>query len=451
MGAFVWGPAARDFAGRVFAAASNRNRSARRRHGAVRIAVATSCAAGVAGVLAACTVVSSSTQLGPETDRRSAFAYMLPKAVLPLELRELRGNFIINAAAPTYVGDPRHLYYVNYNGNPLSSDVVDVTVDSNGLLKTVNVTAEDQTGQFLINLAKSYGAIKTFGKEASLQGSELVAQVDVDPDDPYSMRAAEDAFAAAVKVRIRAGIRVNCGPAAANDPDKVNLCGVYNSLAARRPEVKLTAFAPDLVPQARLPDCSVGVCYRLPVPYRVSAGFTFGKDVAVSSVIVPLPNGGPVVATNFARAPFVRKVINAGFTNGVLTSLRIEKPSEAVAVAILPAEIIKALFASIGETFTSRRSALDAEVAYLNALHSVEAKRSEKESSLLGAGTSIMSVGMGAPAPVSGTGRTSGVTNQETAGTSSAGNADAGGTQDAGESPFVDTSEGCPEGNCTNN
>ncbi|AXS40015.1 hypothetical protein [Breoghania sp. L-A4] len=411
-------------------------------------------AAGLGG----CASVTSVDELSEQNRRNTSFAYMLPKAVLPVQLLESRGNFIINAGAPAYVGDPRHTYYVSYRPNPLSSDTVDVTVGDNGLLKTVNVAADDKTGDFLINLAKSYGAIKSFGKESSLQGATLIAQVDIDPDDPVTMRAGEDAIAAAIRIRTAAGIRDNCGAAAAKDEDKVNLCGVYRSLRATRPSVKLTAFAPDLVPQATLPDCRIGVCYRLPVPYRISAGFKIGGDVAVSSVIVPLPNGGPVVATDFSRTPFVNKVINAGFTNGILTSLKVEKPSEAAAVALLPATIIEALFASIADTFTSRESALKAEVAYVNEIQKLEEARSNKETSLLDGRTSIMSVGMGTSEKLQG--GDGGVTNQAEAsndgasgGGASGGGASGGGASSGGANPesgpFENQTPDCTRGDCS--
>lgn len=392
MGAFVSGPAARAFAG-----LSDRLISADWRGRAARIAAATL----LAGGLAACTVVSSVTHLGPETGRRTAFAYMLPKAVVPVQLYESQGNFYINATDPIYLGDPLHQYYATYNASPFSSDTVDVVVDSSGLLKTVNVTADDKTSEVLINLAKSFASVRYFGKESSsLQTATLIATVDIDPDDVVTLRAASDALTAAMRIRINHGIRENCSQAAASDPNKKELCGIYSSLRASRPKAALDAYAPVLPPQTELPDCSIGVCFRLPVPYRLTAGFKFGKDVAISSAVVALPNGGPIVATDFSRTPFVKKVINAGFTDGMLTSLKIEKPSEAVQIAILPANIIAAFFEAITSTFGSRQKALEAEERYIGALNKLEdarkTSRSGKESSTrAGASRSLLQVGMG--------------------------------------------------------
>jgi len=345
--------------------------------------------------LSGCNSISSTSQSNglPSTNNNTSFAYMLPTSVVPIQLSELDGQFVIDALPPKYFGDANNFFTGSYKPSIFSNDTVDVMVNSKGLLSSVIVTADDQSGQFLVNLAKSLAAVQTgFGgrKEAGLTGATPIAQVDIDPQDPATLRSAESALNSAARLRIRDGIATNCGK---SDAKKVDICHAYRNLLRNRFRIELTVRSPDIVKQATIPDCSIGVCFRLPVPYRISAGFVVGNRVSASSVIVPLPNGGPIIATNFGRALFVKKVTNAGFTNGMLTSLSIEKPSEAAAVALLPATIITAFFDTIVSTFRSRESAVEAQSQYLTAFERLQKQRGMKESALGEA--SLFSVGIG--------------------------------------------------------
>lgn len=319
---------------------------------------------------------------------------MLPKAVVPVQLYEQEGEFTIKASSPKYFGDPTAFYYVNYDNNAFSKDTIDVTIDSNSLLKTVNVTAADQTGQVLINLAKSYAAIKTgfanTKENSPTANATLISAVDIDPDDKVTIRSAVSAMNGAARIAIRRGMQTSCGSGAKKN---AALCKKYRKLHYSNFKINLNAIAPEIVHQVHKPDCSVGVCFRLPIPYRITAGFKLGKKVNLSSVVVPLPNKGPVVATNFDRALFVTKVINAGFTNGMLTTLHVEKPSEAAAAALLPATIVSEFFGTITSTFDSKKAAITAQQQYLEAFNKLEALKTQKENSR--ANASILFVGMG--------------------------------------------------------
>ncbi len=346
-------------------------------------------------LLGGCVSISSTGLTDKDTGKTttSSFAYMLPTSVVPIQLSEINGQFVIDALPPKYFGDANYFYYGSYKSSIFSNDSVDVVIDSKGLLSSVIVTADDQTGQFLINLAKSLAAVQTgFGgrKEAGLVGATPVAQIDIDPEDPATLRAAEIALNSAARIRIRDGIVNNCGK---SDAKLKENCHRYRQLQRSQFRIDLTARSPDIIKQASIPDCSIGVCFRLPIPYRISAGFAVGRQLSSSSVIVPLPNGGPIVATDFKRALFVKKVTNAGFTNGMLTSLKIQKPSEAAAVALLPATIVSAFFDTITSTFRSRQAALDAQSQYMTTFENLQNQRKEKETQLRSA--SLLSVGIG--------------------------------------------------------
>ncbi len=344
-------------------------------------------------LVAACNSISSYEEFGPDARGVSSMAYMLPKAVVPIQLKEKDGRFKIVAQTPKYHGDPRHLYYLAYRPSVLASDELEATVEANGLLKTVNMTADDKTGQVLIDLAKSLGSLSTFAKENNLvDGMDIIDSVDVDPSDPDLVHTAEKALTGALRHRIRDRLRVTCNSTSASDAP---LCDEYQALNENRPTVKLGFFPQYDSYQEHEPDCTIGVCFRLPIPYRITAGVSVGGDATVSSAIVALPNDGPIIATDFSRALFVQKVTNASFTNGVLTSLSVTKPSEAAGAVALPSQIIAAFFSGITETFGNRNAALQARISYAEKLKEFEQSKADKESSLQGAGDSLFSVGFG--------------------------------------------------------
>ena len=348
--------------------------------------------------IAGCVSVTSEKYVDVQRDRksgRSSFAYMLPKAVVPVQLLERDGVFAINVLAPKYLGDPQHPYIVSYSPSPFSSDSVDVVVGSNALLSSVNVTADDQTGQFLINLAKSYAAI-TAGvpglKENSTANFVPISSFDVDPDDSFTLEAANAAFTSAALEQIDLGISRNCH---SDDAAKIETCRTYKNIRRKKLTIHVSIHPPVFTPQVKLPDCTVGLCFRLPIPYRVTAGFAVGKRVSASSTFVALPNRAPVFAVNFDRTAFVRKVNNATFVNGMLTGLHVEKPSEAAAIALLPAQMISAFFSTIASTFQSRTAALNAEKEYIEAFMSLDSARKEAFSQQ----KPLLSVQLGSDAP----------------------------------------------------
>ncbi len=352
--------------------------------------------------LTSCTSVSSKTKLAKDRTSGTSFGYMLPKAFVPIELYEFAGQFVINAGAVTYVGDPAHFYYGYYNPSPFSSDSLNVAIGANGLLDQVNMEADDRSGAVLINLARSAAALQgagIIGKESNIiAGATKIAEVDIDPDDLTTIDAASQSLSAAANHRIRAGVRNNCGK---SENEKIELCGIYSSLKRKGFRIAVDSDVLNLPKQVRVPDCSVGVCFRLPIPYRISAGFQVGRKGVISSAIVPLPNGGPIVATNFRRTLFVKKVINADYTDGVLTNLIIQKPSEAEQIALLPQAIISAFFTEIASTFTSRTEAINAELLYIQKFQELSEKKAaaQKESDQVN-NVSLLSVSTGGKSEV---------------------------------------------------
>jgi hypothetical protein len=75
-------------------------------------------------------------------------------------------------------------------------------------------------------------------------------------------------------------------------------------------------------------------------------------DTYVFSRTVLLPNEAPLMTLDITRPAFIRKVINLTFTNGILTEVHINKPSEILAGLKIPLDIVKAIAAIPKELLT---------------------------------------------------------------------------------------------------
>lgn len=90
-----------------------------------------------------------------------------------------------------------------------------------------------------------------------------------------------------------------------------------------------------------------GLFYRTPLPLSFDIRQT-GSDIRADRTIavwsVSLPQAGPVGFVPMTSSAFVTTTSTAEFSNGTLTSIERDRPSEVLAVAKAPVEILKAVF-----------------------------------------------------------------------------------------------------------
>jgi hypothetical protein len=89
-----------------------------------------------------------------------------------------------------------------------------------------------------------------------------------------------------------------------------------------------------------------GIYYRLPRAFTLVLGTDDRyREAAEVDIIVPDPTPGAVSALDIARTIAVRRVTTIDFENGLLKSVSLNKPSEALELTAVPYEIIKAVAA----------------------------------------------------------------------------------------------------------
>jgi hypothetical protein len=85
----------------------------------------------------------------------SGVGYMLPRALVPVELVHEGGGLELRLGTPVPVGDTDHTYALQRSGNVFTSDNVVITVDpATALLSSLDVKSEDESAAALVELVK---------------------------------------------------------------------------------------------------------------------------------------------------------------------------------------------------------------------------------------------------------------------------------------------------------
>lgn len=295
-----------------------------------------------AATINGCAIVNSE-QLGAKANSIGAahagINYMLPKAMLPIQVIDNNGALRIDALEPIVVGDPEYSYALHYVPSAFSTDTVKIEVDpKTSLLKTVTLDSKDETGEVL----KKVTAL-AFRPESADGVSEIVVyQGILDPSDTNSGKNLQEAVNTALRARIST-LQAQCKSVT----NKSAACAEYNALQI--PKVGLPVAIVKIRPLGnesnresishQLVDCTIGICYRGTVPYKLSLSL-LGQS---RETILQLPNHAPVMALALERQPFVTVNHTVVLKDGILQSYDATKPSSALAIVSWPLDVFDAI------------------------------------------------------------------------------------------------------------
>lgn len=346
-----------------------------------RLSISVAAAAVLA--LQGCAIVRSV----PARDGGEGIAYMLPRALLPVELVHDGSAFELRISSPVMVGDAAHTYALQRSSNVFSSDHYVVNVDSaTGLLTAVNLTSEDQTIPVIAKLA---GRLKAEGADAVT--TVVVFRELFDPGwDGKAVESFNQRLSHAARTHV-ARLKKENTCEATPMPDA---CKAVNALSD---DLAATAFAVGVEGAEGKPrepaDCSAGFCYRINVPHVV----TLSGPGTRNSAVFGLPNRSPTFVIPLERWAFVKTTHDVALDNGVFKSITTDRPSSALAVASAPLDIAKAALGAVGEVLQLKidlsgkeKSLADAKVAEIAAKAALEKALLDKaggkaEAAILGA------------------------------------------------------------------
>jgi hypothetical protein len=254
-----------------------------------------------------------------QTAPPNTVGYFLPKGLIRVKLTPSQDSYDLTIES-LFVPDPDFFYTLAYDPSAWADDSIKVTLSENSLISTIEVTTEDKTSAIV---EKVIGIVKDVVKSVSLpvpgaavaKGERVkVLAITFDPNKPEDIRE------------------------------------VTNKLEENGISIKITSLkgkgvAGTTTYQDNLFLKGNSIYYRPLVPYKI----TLEAQDVIKSEIFYLPNGAPILSMDINRAPFIKKTTKLSFTNGILTSVEINKPSEVLGGLEIPAQIAKAILEIPGE------------------------------------------------------------------------------------------------------
>ncbi len=335
-------------------------------------------------LLSGCSMLVLRSDRMPQADHADKIIYALPKGMIRLAYIKAKDatSFIIE---PVFLPDPNQTFTLRRCLDPSYDDEVQVSVDSNGLLKAISVTTTSQTGAILVEAAKlatKFAALQTTEEkyfDVSLDPNiiptysenlprlqeldKIVRKCEKDKNNReieldtaekmaknatgVSIKSARDAFEEATRQYIKAKIDFD---KANNDKVTQQDWANHTTFANRYAEFGLNYASIEwLDPNINSNDGSdklvhesTSIFYKplKPCKVRVSMNESYFES------IIYLPNKSPIIAIDITRPAFVKQVTKLTFAHGALTEIYLNKPSELLAGLQIPGNIINAIVGS---------------------------------------------------------------------------------------------------------
>lgn len=285
-------------------------------------------------VAAGCSAVKSypvDDPAGKSFSQKGGF-YYLPKHLLRVQVYgDAKDRKVGVSSVP--VQDRRMALETGLALSAFSDDTITVSYDANGFLKMVDATLVDQTGEILVEIAKILGRFRAAPPSTAV----IVADISFDPFDFPRARAVNIVLAkygVCVEVEIRPELW---------------------SPGCTKGSLRRTTYAVEAIDTNFPSKLSPGIYYRRAASLDVHV-IRNGETVDLSPL--PFANGESIFQVDIRRSLFVSRQTKIDFTDGALTSVKVVKPSEALAGVRLPIRIVEAFAnAATGGVAKSRSAA----------------------------------------------------------------------------------------------
>jgi hypothetical protein len=297
-------------------------------------------------------------------------------------------NFFYNVTVSVdYQADPDRLFLLRPQLNWLRDDSPSVTIDGNGLLSTVNASNYDQSANIAVALGET--AVQSFmlagGIPVSTGGPNVGALRDYGAMEAYFDGYTKDESDELFRRRLEQAV-TNLPESLAfpqtidvsYDPfDASDFIRATNELHQGGLTIlNNPRFSKDNADKSwknwtnGVQKETSGVFYRPVIPYTVSIrDLTFNQVAAT----VLLPNKAPILNLPLDTAPFVSVISQVTFTNGLIGSYSVSKPSSFMALAECPLIIISDITSSVTNLLQLRINLGNGQAALQNTQYSNQA------------------------------------------------------------------------------
>ena len=226
--------------------------------------------------------------------------YFLPKALLTVAGAPDAAGFFAVSITPSLVPDRDHQYFIKWRPNGLSEDTItNLDVDSDGLLTSINYSAEDKTGTVVTDLVSSgINVFKAAGtlRSAAISEKRAPFKYTFDP-----LNGSETAQVTAELRRLHK-IDLRIIPTRPLGSDK-NIV-----VAGNRPALD-----------------DRGVFYHPPTTLEIRCRDL--REPSLARAVVTIPDLGRIATFRLARSFLTKRETNLTFVRGVPTKLYFKQPS----------------------------------------------------------------------------------------------------------------------------
>jgi hypothetical protein len=308
----------------------------------------------------------------PEADKKP----VIPSDVGSLKIQKDQ-YYKVTIGESKLVADTSQPFFLNYNPELVTDDVLAIGVGPNQLLQTTNSKSTDQSGQIAVILARiaidvfrltAVFDFRTHKKEtqtpstiacADLKDIKVNTYLDVSAknEEAFSKKKLED------KLK-NTPIRIEV----TNNSCDTDLC--------RNPVFPSKESANKLPKDAD----DTGVLFRALRSYNLTVsidpanmpdGKKWCEDITIPTEInevnIMVPNDGPVYSVDVSRAAFVSKTTNLTIVDGMLAKIDLDKPSSLVSFVRIPLDILEAIIAVPSDLLTLRLKKIQDEGALTKA------------------------------------------------------------------------------------
>ncbi|MBP6366468.1 MAG: hypothetical protein KBA82_04260 [Nitrosomonas sp.] len=295
------------------------------------------------------------------------------------------------------IPDPTARLLLEYNLSMRSSDEFRLAVTKNGLLNTVKSLSEDKTGEVIVKLAELAKEGIKIGTTFSIGVDGLLDQQSIKEQSPDERRKA--CYSQLKKMSVSHNINasdflnpimqstmreqviaeINSKIVKTMITDGTKPVGTFNLISNVDFKNKTKTLVTDETPkpkEAKENDNERGIVFRVMEPANLqvtmdTSNLKFEKSgqtctlphitesVEALPMMVANPSKTYVVDTN--RAVFVKKRVDLIVSDGVLTGIDVDKPSELLAGISIPVEVLKTIASIPGEILSLKVKGMEAE------------------------------------------------------------------------------------------
>lgn len=297
--------------------------------------------ASVVAVGMGCASYTSQFREATATTPVDGISYFMPRRDIVVTLVVEGGERKISVEPGGVYADQSAEYVLRYHRNMVGKNDLKLTVTNQGLLQTSAAVTTSSLTDALKNLAS---AVAWTGPLPMMA-----------PAPPALPCAADGTYT--YNIPIVTPLPANACPA---------FCGLTCNITRLSSPGGGYSKA-----QAKNKGSSPGIYYRQAIPYLV----TVSDGAQTVPVLTSSPTDAPVRFAPISRALFTNSNSTVTLQDGMLTGYNQEADGELVALFKLPADVIGAYFAAVGNMLTSRNTALQNEKTYLETIRLLEQQR----------------------------------------------------------------------------